>query len=470
MKGRQEQEAGPSGISTGALGEQRAPEPLARKIVAALSVALPPIFFYAILIRKASNLPIFDDYDAVLGFLNGLTQLSGFSAKASYFLASQHGEFKLFFLHAMVSLQFYLFGHVDFRMLANLANGFVLMLAIVLWKMFLPTRKDLAARMVLFTPVSWLIFQLQYSESLDFATPGFQHLAVLAFSLGAIHLLVRGERWAFWSAAVMLVLAVSADGNGLLIIPIGALILTLGRRYARAAAWLAVSAACVAAYAYRYNTMQSATHAHQSIFSVALRFRPDYVIAFIGGAASFPFQLKAGSLSLGILLCIFFAYMAWRGYIRKNPAVSYSVLFLLITAIGVAGLRSDFGVANLPSRYTIYSVLFVAFAWFAVVEEFLHDRRGSYLDSGVFLAAVAVTALFSLSMDLIGFNLIGERNGELVQAMTQFEHPAAAASEPSPSPPLGALLTGRAPNLWEAHARSVLIESMRLGVYRPPQL
>ncbi len=429
----------------------------------------PPIFFYTVLFRRALNIPIFDEYDALLNFLNELVQLKTISARTSYFLASQHCEFKLFFMHGLGCLQYYLSGHIDFRLLSAIGNGFVLLLAILLWKMFLPHR-DFASRLALFIPVSWLIFQFQYFECLNWAIGGLQHVAGLVFSLGAICLLVRGERWAYYNAAAFFILAVSSDGAGLLLVPIGLLILALGRHYRRAAGWLVISAACIFAYAYRYNVMQSGAHAHRSIFSVAMGFRPDYVIAFMGCAASYPFGFKAGGLLLGSLLCIFFAYMTWRGYIRKNPTVACCVLFLLFSSLGAAGLRSDFGASHLPSRYTLYSVLFLAFAWFAIAEDFLQDSRVSLLDNGIFLGAVFTTILFSLSMDFIGFSLMGARDRELVKAMAEFEHPTLTESSPSPSPPVSASLPGEEPNPWNLHARAVMIQSIKLGIYRPPPL
>jgi hypothetical protein len=395
--------------------------------------------------------------------------MRGIFARASYFLASQHVEYKLFFLHGLACLQFFLCGHIDFRVLAAIANGCVLLLAILLWKMFLPGCKDLASRLAWFLPVPWLIFQLQYCEELNFATPGLQHLTGLMFSLSAIYLLVRKERWAFCGASVCLILAISSDGNGLLMVPLGALMLVLGRRHARVAAWIAVSAVCICAYAYRYNVTQSGTYAHRSIFSVMMGFRPDYSIAFIGGAASFPFHFKAGSLLLGSLLCIFFAWMAWRGYLRKNPTVSWCVLFLLLTAIGATGLRSDIGIANLPSRYTIYSALFLTFAWFATVEEFVQFSRAPLLRNNVYLGVMAAAILFSLSMDLIGSNLVGARERDLVKAVSEFEHPTLADPAPSPSPPIAMPLSGGASSAWGQHARMILLQSIKLGIYRPPE-
>lgn len=449
---------------------QAQPQPRANLLAAAIFVALPPMFFFAFLFRNALDIPYLDDYDAVLSFVNRFVQIQTISDRASYFLAMQHGEFKLLFLHGLACLQFYLRGHIDFRVLSILGDGFILMLAILLWKMFLPDSTYRATRLAFFIPVSWLIFQLQYCEALNFATPGLQHIAVLPFSLGAIYLLVRDSRWSFVLAVVFLIAAVSSDGNGLLVIPVGALILILGRQFARTAIWAMVSSGCIAAYAYRYDTMKSATDPHHSIVSALLRFRPDFVVAFIGGAAGFPFQFRAGSLVLGFLLCACFVYMAWRGYMRRNPAASYCVLFLLLTAVGVAGLRSDFGAANLPSRYMMYSALFLAFAWFAIAEEFSQYSRAPFLSNGIYLGAVALAILFSLSMDLIGGFYIEQRNQDIVKGMTAFEHPTAADPAPSPASARVLLNTAADTQAFHLRARAVLIESMKLGVYRPPPL
>jgi hypothetical protein len=155
-------------------------------LIAAVFVALPPILFYAILFHKAMNVPLEDDYEALLDFLNQMAELRSVSAKASYFLAVQFNEYKLFFGHGLVWLQFALFGRIDIRLLCALGNGFVLLLAILLWKMFLPNREDFAYRMAFFVPVSWLLFQLQYVETLNWAMPSLANLPVLVFSLGAI--------------------------------------------------------------------------------------------------------------------------------------------------------------------------------------------------------------------------------------------------------------------------------------------
>jgi hypothetical protein len=441
-----------------------------RVAIPALFVAIPPIFFFTVLVRNALNIPIYDDYDALLNFLNQLTQLNSMSAKVSYFFASQHGEIKLFLLHGLTCLQVYFLGHIDFLTLSAVGNGFIFLLGILLWKMFLPDCKDLATRLAYFVPVSWLLFQLQYWMNLDFATPGLQHIAVLPFAFGTIYMLVRGRGpWAFCFALLFLILAIASDGNGFFLIPIGVTILVLGRQYKRVAAWLLVSAGCIAAYAYHFNMMSSQTGHHRSIISAFHPLAPAYMLAFIGSAASFPF--KACSFVLGVLLCVFFFYLARRGYMRRNPLVSYCVLFVLITAVGVAGIRSDFGIAEaFSSRYTMYSALLLIFAWFAIVEEFLQHRPASIFHNDIFLFAVLVVVPLSLSMDFGGWLQLGRRHDALVQAMAGYEHPTSTDSQTGPSPPLLTVPTDPTTDDFNRRVRIILEESIRLGVYRPPPM
>lgn len=451
--------------------------------ISALFVAFPPIIFYSLLTARGLNIPYLDDYDGVLGFLNRMVQLDPFGAKVSYLIARQDSEFKLVLMHGVAWIQLALGGHVDFRLLGAIGNGSILLLAIVLWKLFLPGQKDTAQRLAWFIPVPWLLFQLQYWDALNWATPGLQHLPVLPFALGAVYFLLRPKRASFSLGLACLALAASSDGNGLIMIPIGMLILGLRRRYTRLAGWVAVSAGCIAMYAYHYHAilseasghgtaiMLSSTAAHRSLFSVILRMRPLYVVSFMGNAAGFAFLFKTSSIILGILLCLFFASLVFRGYYRRNPAVFYSLLFLLATSIGVAGLRSDFGLEqSLLPRYTIYSVLFVILAWFAIVEEFVQPRRRPLLNDGIFLSAVAAAILFSLFMDFAGAHAIDVRNQVLVEAMLRFEHPTPQDPAPSPSIPVKGPWPLATSSPFNPHAREVLLESMKLGIYSPPDL
>jgi hypothetical protein len=437
------------------------PSHVRAKLAAAAGVILPAILFYGILSRFVPNLPMFDDYDSILGFCNHVVQLHGVGAKSAYFQAAQHLEYKVFFLEAVTWLQVSLIGHVNLHALSWIGNSFVLALAVVLWKMFLPREKDLTVRLALFIPASWLLFQLQYWQTLDWATASLQNLPVLVFSLGTIYLLLRPAGWSFCGAVVCLVLAISSSGNGLLLIPIGLAILLRRRIFVRAIVWLVVSAGCLAAYFCNYQPIGGGGY---SILAIPLHLRPVYILSFIGGAVGHPFA--AGALLLGFILCAFFGWLAWRGYFRGNALAGYCIIFLLLTAVGVAGIRSSsMGSAAMTSRYTIYSALLLIFAWLAIVEAFLQKQSGPLWRNCIFLCAVTATVLFSIAMDVHGLHNLTTRRRLVEQGVALYEKPQPGAPVSGPYY-IGDEQSRRAP--FSLHARDVLIESEELGTYRLP--
>lgn len=443
---------------------------LAGAAIPAILTACPAVLFYVSLFRHLVDLPIQDDYDAVLRFLNEMVQAKGTEAKFWVFLGEQHNEYKLFFGNGVAWAQFVLLGHVNFAQLCVLGDSAVLVLALLLWRMFLPFEKDLVKRLAYFVPVAWLLFQLEYWETLNWAMASLQNLWVVVFCLGAIMCLQGRTRKAYSGAAVLYALAIAASGEGFVLLPLGLMTLAIQRRFARTAGWLAVSGACVAAYAYHYNPMSSQARPNGAVFSTLLHIRPDYAIVFVGDAGAITpgiFGSVEVCLTLGAILLLLFGWLAWRGYIRRNPLVSYCVVFLLLTAVGVAGLRSELGLTQgLSSRYTIYGALLLIFAWMAVAEEFLRQRSGPLLNDNRYLALVVVVIAFALCTDEIGYLRLAGRDRDAVRAMAGFEHPATAESAEGPEPPSAQ----EAGVFTELHSRAILSESIRLGVYEPPNL
>jgi hypothetical protein len=270
-----------------------------RLAVAALFVVLPIIPFYIILFRTALDIPLFDGY-CTLEFVNKLQKLSGLAAKLSFLLERQFNEYKLVFLEAVVWLQYAVMGHVDFRVLSAISNAFVLLIALLAWKMFIPAHKDIATRLALFIPIPWLLFQFGYQELLNWGGDGLQHLPSLLFAFSSIYFLFGKSHRAFAAALACQVLAIAASGNGLLLLPIGLLVLVPGRQYIRIALWVATSAVCLAGYFYHYNMMSSKSSPDHSVRSAFLHMHPLYVIGFIGSALGFLFHLAG--LFLGTAL------------------------------------------------------------------------------------------------------------------------------------------------------------------------
>ncbi len=174
----------------------------------------------------------------------------------------------------------------------------------------------------------------------------------------------------------------------------------------------------------------------------------------------------ATCLALGTLLLVLFGWLMWRGYVQRNLCVSSNVLFILLTAAGVSGLRSGLGVGeSLSSRYAIYGTLLLIFAWMTVAEEFLEHRSEALLINRAYIAMAVLALALTQSMDSVGIKCLAEREHQMVNGMYAFEHPATPGSTEGP------VLDDEPSDAWFLPvARETLTDSIRLGVYEPPRL
>lgn len=433
----------------------------ARTLIAALLVAAPAILFYVLLVRASFNLPVMDDYHALLAVVNHLRITQGVESRFFYLLGAQHNEYKLWFGGGIAWLQYLALGHLDFRWLSLFGASFILPLALVLWTMFLPTCADLPKRLLLFVPASCLLFQLSYAETLNWAMASLQNLPVLFFALLAIVLLVRSTRGAFWWSLVCLTLAAASSGNGLLLIPVGLVACAARRQYARLLCWLAASCVICAGYAYHFNILSSQTEAHRSIFITLRHFSLVYTLAMLGSEGP-----RFGYVLLGLLLCAFNIYLLRSAYFNRHPAVGYCVLFLFLTALGVAGIRSEFGLAQaITSRYQIYSSLLLIFAWFRIADAFVSPRHPTLNDS-LISATILLTLLFALRRDTSGYQLLTRREHYAFTGMAVYQQSRRDSTTGGPvfwMPEQGSVLAEMNPG-----AREALTEAKQLDTYTPP--
>lgn len=444
-----------------------------RSIFAAVVLPfIPAIAFYIILWHLSFDIPILDDYPALLEVLVRLRSTDGVLRKITYLIGYQHNEYKLWLDSSVAWFEFRLLGHVNFRCLCLIGDSFVLLTGFVLWVMFLPTCTDTVRRLILFIPVSLLLFQLSYAETLNWAMASLQNLPVIFFSMLSIVLLLRPTGRAFWAAAVCLVLAISSSGNGFLTVPIGATIMASKKRYPYLVYWIIVTITLSAGYAFHYNIVSSANPAsehalgaasHRSVIVSLSHFSLKYTLAFIGSIGT-----SHACLFLGALICIINCYLLFNGYFGRNEAVGYCVLFMLITAVGVAGIRSEFGLLQaISSRYKMYSTLMIIFCWFPIAEA-VALRLPRKSATFIYLAAMVFGLTLFAREDLLGYSSLSGRRASTMKGMRMYEQSATDR-------------TTRGPIFWEQgqgplferanpEARVILREAERLGIYLPPDL
>lgn len=372
------------------------------------------------------------------------------------------------FSNMVYVLQYLLLRHVNFSILSTLGNLFVLPLFLVIYLMWIKDNRAIKGRALLFVPVSWVLFQLQYYSLLSWPGSTLQNIPVILFSLLTIYLLSRDENKAFYLSLMSLSLAIASSGNGVFVIPIGCVMLLQFRRPNRIVYWLSISTAMLALYLYRYNFMSSQARPNHSVVSSLCHVSPIYTLSFLGASiARYGNYIPAAIL--GGCLCAVFIYAIRDKLYTTSPAIFYSICFILITSVVVSGLRSDFGIAqSLVSRYRIYSNLLLIFIYLYGVSK-VQGRPCTSRVRRTTTATIAILAIgFNFGSNYAGFKLLQARAALTKQGLYRWEHgEQSITTAPGPTNEDPVIRRQRLSGDY-APEDEILREAIRLHIYSPP--
>jgi len=389
------------------------------------AVLLPPLLVYSILFREALAIPILDDYHAVIGFSLHLTQLVSVHDKLLYVIAAQHDEYKLIFEHAVMAAQLALVHHISFSFLVTLGNLMLLPIAYACWKNYFADETDLRARLALLFPVSFLLFQLNYAETLDWSMGSLQNVAVIAFSLLCLHFLTRPTTACFAMAWICSGLACASSANGFLLAPVGLLILwqqrselqiTVRSTVFQIAAWIALFPLMLGLYLYQYTRPAPMPH-------IALLWKALFFFSFTGGAVENMHGRPIPHLGilLGLAICAIFADSVRTRYRIANPFAFYSTVWIFLSAMLVASVRIALGLQlSLSGRYKIYCDLLLIFCYAYLA---MRVRAGSISvprRRAIYFGAASVIVLFSLASDVVGYQLLTKRRQRVLDGIALY--------------------------------------------------
>lgn len=430
-----------------------------------LLIAFPACIFYFILYRTAVNLPILDDYEIVLATANRLYLTHGFLHKLSVVLVGEHNGYKLMFENTIVSMLSSLLGQIHFLPLVAIGNLFPLFIFFIVALMANNVVSRTMARLFLIVPVAYLLFQLQYASALNFASSSLQHLAVITFSLLTIYLLSRNTMSAFAGGCATFILAIASSPNGFFVAPIAIFMLALEKRWKWALCWVTLCAGLLFFYLFRYHTAPTSVGSKTAIaFNV---LSPLYSVSFIGASAA-RYSSVFPAVLLGILLCCVFGVMIAQRYYHKNPAIFYSVVFILINAVAVAGVRTDSGIAqSLASRYRIYSNLMLAFSYLFAVETVLPRWKSVKAQHAFVYVVLTASAGFCFLSDIAGARFLTQKKLVLTESYKREwlgEGARSTGIDLSTNPAMKRQIDA---GVYEVNL-PILRESVRLGVYQPP--
>jgi len=288
----------------------------------------------------------------VLGFLNRAA-VSG-TYRVPGLLLQRHNE------HVIVPIRFAALvskavtGSVDFRFLVFLGNASLVLLIVLLWREF-PADRRFAC-----LPCVYLLFQVQYWENTLIATCAVENLWGPCLAFAAFVVLNRKGPCAAAGAIGLAALAMCTLGNGVLVLPIGLLMLLCRREYRTALVW------SVALLPFLWLVLARTGTGHAMAALAHPLASLHWFLVFLGSSVGHVFLPPARdsplahglSLAWGLVIVAVFIYMtATRHYdtsapvsrSRSRPATSSSRFCSRSSAWWFSFRRPDHASSSRPS-------------------------------------------------------------------------------------------------------------------------
>lgn len=376
---------------------------------------LPIIFFYVTLLSNCVNIPYDDDFPSLLLFITTFAKTHGIFNKITLLITQQYSSYKLIFENAIASLYYFIFGKINFIFLQIMGDLFVLLILyffILIIKKWVDNRIKLIISLI---PVVYILFQFQYFETLNWAMAGLQNIPVIAFSFFAIYFLLKHSYRFFLISNLFFVLAVFSSGNGLLLFPIGILIILQQKNTNKLIIWLVISIGLILLYFFDYHFKNDGLPMKSLLYNINLPF----ALSFMGAAfTNYSYGYKV-SFFAGVLILSTFLFMFRKRSDHTDPEIFYSFLFIIFTAVAVSSIRGKYGLAaSLWSRYAIYSDLAIIFCYLFLVKEIIKTKYFKLF----IIIAIILSIFFNFNANKEYYSQVQEKKTSLIYSIEAFRN------------------------------------------------
>lgn len=323
--------------------------------------------FYGVYVwHYALNVPYLDDYNAILGYLVKVQQLPWLDKIGAMFVP--HNEHIMWGTRLVGLLQYFLIGSIDFQWLILLGNVLFVVQFILLYRLF-PQQK------ATFWLLGIILLNPQYSATSFWAMAVWSNVLVIVLATLTISCLVQKK--ALWIGIVLGILTLFSNGNGMMILPIGFLILWWqGRTRKDIFYWILAS--LIGGLGYFMILKSYPTH--DTFFVGNLLLFPLNMTAFMGAYAALTTGLagQVSAIGVGVVILALTVRTVFRLHQKRQTAdlaLLSIMLFVILTACSVAVFRSEKGMdIIIGSRYKHYSSLAIALAMLMACREEVSKR------------------------------------------------------------------------------------------------
>jgi hypothetical protein len=346
-------------------------------------LALVPVAWVGLTVAASTrNIVYWDEFDTALDLLLALD--TGVDARGFFErIFAINNEHRMITSRLLFAFSWWTTGTVDFNVIGAIGNLFLVALCVTL----LVAAGTLERRVRLGVVLAALMFQLGHYENLLWSGASIDHFQVVMLAVAAIVGLVRGTHPGFAIAGVLAVLASFTLAQGLVIWPVGALMLWQARRRGACWIWLGLAAMTGLAYFQGFEVNSGHQIANQTGLTHVLL----YWLSLLGAPLAFGHGMLAPYA--GALLLAGIVWLGLRGGWRNEPVMLpvalYCVGALALIAIG----RAEVAGGQLQSRYMVLSALAWVTLLFGGLEYATHPLR----PWRVLVACLPVLAAFNVA-------------------------------------------------------------------------
>jgi hypothetical protein len=415
---------------------------------------LVPIVCYCFLVAHFSiNIPMWDDYDTILTSVT--TTPFSFTQ-----LLAQHNEHRIGWTRLIAKGYYYIVGEINFKYLAYIGNLALLILFILLLKIFTENKLPI----ILFIPISYMLFNSQSWENMTWSTGALQNYYILLFILLTLYFWNKKTALGYVVSFVFGITATYTSGNGILIFFLllawetKNVYTALNSRPLRHIKHIAKSQlqflfliAITACLCYLYfNGYRKPPH-HPSMIDAL--FHPVLLIQYIGIllGSYVGFIGKALAFWIGVFEIIIFLFFTYTKYYKKNSIIYYFLLFIFFSIFIAALGRAGFGLDQaLSPRYRILAIMALIFLYWAFIECY----PKFFLSKKIVVYCITTFAIgFNMALLPIETRSLSLRKDFLIEGITKWKHTGEGLNYPDPE-----------------RASLLLKQSLEKGIYRLPDL